>query len=205
MLEIDGLLAEGVTLPAVFYTDPDIARLEDEFIFGPSRQIVGVEPELRNVGDYFTTEIGGFDFTGLNGCLRAVPRSNEGGLPPFEQLGLFPLPVDSWKGYIFVTLKEVEPLSAALGEFPAVLVWCAPCRVLDGQLQLLAVDHPELGVLVVDVDENEMLAQRYEVRSVPTVMLFRDGAVEQVMTGPMTKRLLEIGLGLGPPPATSGA
>jgi hypothetical protein len=39
---------------------------------------------------------------------------------------------------------------------------------------------------------------------VPTVMLFRDGAVEQVMTGPMTKRLLEIGLGLGPPQAASG-
>jgi len=165
--EIDRLLAEGATLPAIFYTDPDIAGLEDELIFRPSWQIVGVEPELRNVGDYFTTEIGGFDFTvpivvlrdeerrlrafinvcrhrahfvatgqgnrkslqctyhgwvyGLNGCLRAVPRSNEGGLPPFEQLGLFPLPVDSWKGYIFVTLKEVEPLSAALGEFPAVL------------------------------------------------------------------------------------
>jgi thioredoxin 1 len=83
-------------------------------------------------------------------------------------------------------------------------VWCTPCRVLDGQLQLLAGDHPELDVLVVDVDENETLAERYEVRTVPTVMLFRDGAVEQVMTGPMTKRLLEIGLGLGPPQATSG-
>lgn len=83
-------------------------------------------------------------------------------------------------------------------------VWCAPCRVLDGQLQLLAAEHPELDVLVVDVDENEMLAERYEVRTVPTVMLFRDGAVDQVMTGPMTKRLLEIGLGLGPPQATSG-
>ena len=60
--EIDRILAEGATLPAVFYTDPTIAELEDELIFRPSWQIVGVEPELRNVGDYFTTEISGYGF-----------------------------------------------------------------------------------------------------------------------------------------------
>lgn len=165
--EMDQILSEGATLPAVFYTDPNIAELEDELIFRPAWQIVGVEPELRNVGDYFTTTIEGFGFAvpivvlrdeerqlrafinvcrhrahfvcvgngnrkslqctyhgwvyGLNGCLRAVPRSGEGGLPPFEQLGLHPLAVESWKGYIFVSLKPVETLTEALGEFPTVL------------------------------------------------------------------------------------
>jgi phenylpropionate dioxygenase-like ring-hydroxylating dioxygenase large terminal subunit len=165
--EIDRLLAEGTTLPGIFYTDPDIAELEDELIFRPSWQIVGVEPELRNAGDYFTTEISGLKFTvpivvlrdeelqlrafinvcrhrahfvatgqgnrkslqctyhgwvyGLNGCLRAVPRSNEGGLPPFEQLGLFPIPVESWKGYVFVSIQPTEGLSEALGQLPSVL------------------------------------------------------------------------------------
>ena len=151
----------------MFYTEPAIAELEDELIFRPSWQIVGIEPELRGVGDYFTTDISGYGFSvpivvlrdeemtlrafvnvcrhrahsvvvgcgtrkslqctyhgwvyGLNGCLRAVPRSSEGGLPPFDQLGLLPLSVDSWMGYIFVSLKPQEPLADALGEFPAVL------------------------------------------------------------------------------------
>jgi phenylpropionate dioxygenase-like ring-hydroxylating dioxygenase large terminal subunit len=165
--EVDRILADGATLPAIFYTDEGIAELEDELIFRPAWQIVGVEPELRRPGDYFTTELGGYGFSvpivvlrdddmglrafinvcrhranivargngnkrnfqcdyhgwvyGLDGCLRAIPRSEEGGLPPFEELGLFPLPVDSWKGYIFVTLKETEPLVAAVGELPGVM------------------------------------------------------------------------------------
>ncbi len=162
--EINRNLATGATLPAFFYTEPGIAELEDELVFRPSWQIVGVEPEVRNVGDYFTTDISGYGFTvpivvlrdkemalrafanvcrhrahsvvvgcgnrktlqcsyhgwvyGLDGCLRAVPRSNEGGLPPFEQLGLVPLAVDSWKGYVFVSLKPTETLARRSGSFP---------------------------------------------------------------------------------------
>lgn len=165
--EMDRILADGATLPAVFYTDPGIAELEDELIFRPSWQIVGIEAELPRTGDYFTTEIAGTNFAvpivvvrdedrrlrafinvcrhrahfvatgegnrkflqctyhgwvyGLNGCLRSVPRAKEGGLPPFEELGLYPLAIDSWRGYIFVSLKPEEPLAAALGELPAVL------------------------------------------------------------------------------------
>jgi phenylpropionate dioxygenase-like ring-hydroxylating dioxygenase large terminal subunit len=58
---------------------------------------------------------------GLNGCLRGVPRQSEGGLPPFEQLGLYPLPIETWAGYIFVCLDPQEPLMDALGEFPRIL------------------------------------------------------------------------------------
>jgi phenylpropionate dioxygenase-like ring-hydroxylating dioxygenase large terminal subunit len=165
--EVDRILAAGATLPSVFYTDAVIAALEDDLIFRPSWQMVGIEAELPNVGDYFTSDISGFDFVvpvvvlrdedmalrafvnvcrhrahavavgsgnrkslqctyhgwvyGLNGCLRAVPRSNEGGLPPFEELSLFPLQVASWKGYIFTALRPEESLDDALGEFPAVL------------------------------------------------------------------------------------
>jgi phenylpropionate dioxygenase-like ring-hydroxylating dioxygenase large terminal subunit len=58
---------------------------------------------------------------GLNGCLRGVPRQEEGGLPPFEQLGLYPLPVETWAGYVFVSLDPAESLGDFLGEFPQVL------------------------------------------------------------------------------------
>lgn len=157
----------GATLPAAFYTDPRIAQLEDDLIFRHAWQVVGIEPELRHVGDYVTTEITGTEFSvpivvlrdedmqlrafvnvcrhrahfvavgqgnrktlqcsyhgwvyGLNGCLRGVPRAEEGGLPPFEQLGLYPLPLDTFGGYIFVCLEPRESLMEALGELPREL------------------------------------------------------------------------------------
>ncbi len=164
---IDSLLDDGATLPGIFYTDEGIAALEDELIWRPSWQIVGVEPEVRNAGDYLTSHISGTGFTvpivvtrdrdlqlrafvnvcrhrahfvavgcghkrflqcsyhgwtyELNGCLKSVPRSEEGGLPPLDRLSLYPLAVDTWKGYIFVTLREAEPLSAAVSGLQAVL------------------------------------------------------------------------------------
>ncbi len=165
--EIDRLLAQGSTLPASFYTDPRIAALEDELIFRRSWQIVGVEPEVRSAGDYFTSHISGTDFAvpvvvargedgilrafvnvcrhrahfvavdcgskkflqctyhgwtyELDGSLKSVPRSGEGGLPPFDELGLYELPVGTWRGYIFVTLREAEPLEAAVSGLGEVL------------------------------------------------------------------------------------
>ncbi len=60
--QVDRLLSEGATIPAVFYTDPAIAELEDEVVFRRSRQIVGVEPEVREPGDYLTSQTSGAGF-----------------------------------------------------------------------------------------------------------------------------------------------
>jgi phenylpropionate dioxygenase-like ring-hydroxylating dioxygenase large terminal subunit len=167
--EVDRLLAEGATLPAAFYTDPRVARLEDDLIWRRCWQIVGSEAELKRSGDFFTTFLSGTDFKlpvvvvrdeemrlrafvnvcrhrahsvavgqgnrkslqcayhgwtyGLNGCLKTVPRSEEGlpGGVSFDQLGLQPLPVESWAGYVFVAIDPVEPLIDALAEVPQML------------------------------------------------------------------------------------
>jgi phenylpropionate dioxygenase-like ring-hydroxylating dioxygenase large terminal subunit len=165
--ETEELLTAGATLPAAFYTSEEIARLEDELIWRRAWQPLGVEPELKRVGDYFTSQIGGAFFEvpivvvrdesmglrafvnvcrhrahavavgsgtrrslqcsyhgwtyGLDGCLRAVPRQEEGGLPPFEQLGLYPLPLDTWGGYIFVAIEPKEPLIEFLGDYPELI------------------------------------------------------------------------------------
>lgn len=63
---------------------------------------------------------------------------------------------------------------------PLVLVkfagtWCPPCRALQPTLDALARDRADLLVLSVDVDDNQTLAQEYEVRSVPTLVAFRGG------------------------------
>ena len=71
-------------------------------------------------------------------------------------------------------------LTAALAASPVVLVkfsgaWCAPCRALQPTLEAIARDRGDVAVLEVDVDESQAVAQRFEIRSVPTVVAFRDG------------------------------
>lgn len=53
--------------------------------------------------------------------------------------------------------------------------WCAPCRALQPTLEAIARDRGDVAVLEVDVDESQAVAQRFEIRSVPTVVAFRDG------------------------------
>ena len=74
---------------------------------------------------------------------------------------------------------EREVLSAA----GAVLVdfwagWCPPCRRLAPTLEALAAEYQgRLTVLKVDVDESPELSARYGIRSIPTLILFKDGRV----------------------------
>ncbi|MCH9741663.1 MAG: thioredoxin, partial [Proteobacteria bacterium] len=54
--------------------------------------------------------------------------------------------------------------------------WCAPCRQLKPLLEKLAVEYAGGFVLaLVNSDEQQALAQQYNVRSLPTLMLFKDG------------------------------
>ena len=56
--------------------------------------------------------------------------------------------------------------------------WCPPCRRLAPTLEALAAEYQgRLTVLKVDVDENPELSARYGIRSIPTLILFKDGRV----------------------------
>ncbi|MDD6029963.1 MAG: thioredoxin [Kiritimatiellae bacterium] len=61
--------------------------------------------------------------------------------------------------------------------------WCGPCRMQGALLeQKLVPEHPEIEVLKVNVDELPALAARFEVMSIPTLLLYRDGElVDQVV------------------------
>ena len=59
--------------------------------------------------------------------------------------------------------------------------WCGPCKMLEPIVETLAAET-SAAVLKVDIDENQRLAQQYQVRGVPTLLLFSDGApVEQIV------------------------
>jgi thioredoxin 1 len=60
--------------------------------------------------------------------------------------------------------------------------WCGPCKMLEPIVEDLAADTPA-SVLKVDVDQHQQLASQYQVRGVPTTVLFVDGDVEEIMVG----------------------
>ena len=62
--------------------------------------------------------------------------------------------------------------------------WCPPCRVLGPTIDALADDYAGAATIAkVDVDANGPLAERYDVSSIPTILLFVDGQVTQRFVG----------------------
>ena len=61
--------------------------------------------------------------------------------------------------------------------------WCGPCKMLSPELEKLAEKRSDVTVLKVDIDQFEEIAAMYNVRVVPTLILFKDGANLSVSTG----------------------
>lgn len=54
-------------------------------------------------------------------------------------------------------------------------VWCAPCKALEPKLAKIEAEFPDISFYSVSVDDNPGLAKQYKIRSVPTVILLKDG------------------------------
>jgi thioredoxin 1 len=70
--------------------------------------------------------------------------------------------------------------------------WCTPCRVMDPILDELAEQHSgRIKFTKVNVDENQGIADRYQVLSIPTLMVFEGGEVQKKLIGAVPRRRLE--------------
>ncbi len=70
--------------------------------------------------------------------------------------------------------------------------WCGPCKMIAPLLDEIAETHADkLAVVKVNVDENPNTAQKFGIRSIPTLILFKDGAVQAQKMGAMPKSQLE--------------
>ena len=70
--------------------------------------------------------------------------------------------------------------------------WCGPCRVVHPILEELGAERDsDLRIVSLNVDENQQTAARYEVLSIPTLILFKDGAEAKRVVGALPKRRLE--------------
>ncbi len=69
--------------------------------------------------------------------------------------------------------------------------WCGPCKMIAPLLDEAATEYADkLTVMKLNVDENPNTAQKFGVRSIPTLMLFKDGAVQAQKLGAMSKSQL---------------
>ena len=56
--------------------------------------------------------------------------------------------------------------------------WCAPCKMLAPVIDRLAEQYAgRVKVAKIDIDEHSALAERYDIQSIPTILLFKDGKV----------------------------
>ena len=69
--------------------------------------------------------------------------------------------------------------------------WCGPCQMMAPVLKEVADEmQGKMKVIKVDVDKNQPIAQRFGVRSIPTLILFQNGELKWRKAGVVTKREL---------------
>jgi thioredoxin 1 len=70
--------------------------------------------------------------------------------------------------------------------------WCGPCKMIAPTVNELADEYEgRLKVCKLDVDENQRTAQQYAVRSIPSLLFFKDGKVVETVVGAVRKQRLE--------------
>ena len=69
--------------------------------------------------------------------------------------------------------------------------WCGPCRVVHPILEEMQGEREDVRIVSLNIDDNQQTAARFEVLSIPTLILFKGGAEAKRIIGARPKRSLE--------------
>ena len=70
--------------------------------------------------------------------------------------------------------------------------WCGPCKQIGPILEEIAIEYAsKIKVLKINIDENPQTPQKYGVRGIPTLMLFKEGKMIDTKVGSLPKSTLE--------------
>ena len=89
------------------------------------------------------------------------------------------------------TKEVLESEKAVLLDFWAS--WCGPCRMVSPIIDETAEEHPEIKVGKVNVDEEDELAQKFGIISIPSIFVVKDGKIVNQTVGAAPKnKILEL-------------
>jgi thioredoxin 1 len=70
--------------------------------------------------------------------------------------------------------------------------WCGPCKMIGPMLEELATEmQGQLTIAKMNLDENPMTPSKYGIRSIPTLMLFKNGQLTATKVGAVPKQALQ--------------
>ena len=97
-------------------------------------------------------------------------------------------------GYQVVTATDSSFKSEVLDSKVPTLVdfwapWCGPCKTLSPVIEELALEYSgRMKVVKVNTDDSQEVAAQLNIRSIPTVLLFKNGQVVETIVGALPKR-----------------
>jgi len=65
--------------------------------------------------------------------------------------------------------------------------WCGPCRALGPKLEEIAQEKGNIKVVKINIDQNKETAQKFGIRSIPTMILFKGGKDVETLMGNLPK------------------
>ncbi len=66
--------------------------------------------------------------------------------------------------------------------------WCGPCRMVSPVVEEIAKEHAEIKVVKINVDQEQELARRYRIMSIPSLYVFKNGEVANKTIGAVPKQ-----------------
>ena len=92
------------------------------------------------------------------------------------------------KALTAATFDEVTAEGIVLVDFWAE--WCGPCKQFAPTYEALSEENPDIVFGKVDTEAEQELAARFEIRSIPTIMVVKDGVMVYAQPGALPKRLV---------------